>query len=227
MPWATTRTMTPPISHRRRALLRGLALAPAAVLLGCGRETIKGSPVPAGAVVLALGDSLTFGTGAALASAYPAVLAQLTGWQVVNAGVPGDTSAQALDRTPALLQAHQPALVLLCIGGNDLLRRQDEAASKAAIEGLVNLIRQAAAQVMLIAVPKPSLAARFTGSLDDHPMYGQIAQTLKVPLHRQGWSTVLADDSLRADPLHANAAGYEAFAKGLMASLRASALFAG
>ena len=50
-------------------------------------------------------------------------LARLTGWNVVNAGISGDTSAGALERLPALLQEHQPRLVVVSIGGNDFLRR--------------------------------------------------------------------------------------------------------
>ena len=61
--------------------------------------------------VLALGDSLTSGVGADAATAYPAVLQELTGWQVVNGGVSGDTSAQALTRLPTLLEQHRFAAV--------------------------------------------------------------------------------------------------------------------
>lgn len=57
--------------------------------------------------MLALGDSLTFGTGAAPDASYPAVLAGLTGWRIVNAGVPGDTAAQALERLPESLRSDQ------------------------------------------------------------------------------------------------------------------------
>lgn len=209
---------------RRHALL----LLAAAALAACSRKPAGGQPVAAGATVLALGDSLTHGTGATPETSYPAVLARLTGWNVVNAGVPGHTAAQALERTQALLDEHRPALVLLCIGGNDLLRRGDEAAAKATIERIARTVQAAGgAQLLLIAVPRPTLAARFTGTLSDHPMYGELAETLKLPLHRQGWSEVLADDTLRADAIHANAAGYERFAQGLMATLRATGLFTG
>jgi acyl-CoA thioesterase I len=201
-----------------------LSLLLASALAACGRKAAQGQPVAAGATVLALGDSLTHGTGATPETSYPAVLARLTGWNVVNAGVPGHVAAQALERTAALLEEHKPALVLLCIGGNDLLRRGDEAAAKANIERIVQAVLAANAQLLLIAVPRPTLAARFTGSLTDHPMYGEIAEALKLPLHRQGWAEVLADDTLRADAIHANAAGYERFAQGLMATLRATGL---
>ena len=205
------------------ALVAGLT----PLLWACSRQPIRGRPVAAGATVLALGDSLTHGTGAAPEASFPSVLAGLTGWAVVNAGVPGDTAAQALERAGPLLQSHQPALVLLCIGGNDLLRRMDEATTRSHIQRTVALAQAAGAQVLLIAVPRPTLAARFTGKLSDHPMYGELAEALRVPLHRQGWAEVLGDDRLRADAIHANAEGYAAFARGLMATLRATGLFAG
>lgn len=207
-------------------LLAAAALGAAFTLAGCSRKTSRGRAVPAGATVLALGDSLTFGTGATTDTSYPAALAPLTGWQIVNAGVPGDTALQALERLPALLAQHNPALVLLCIGGNDLLRRANEDATRAHIRQACEAALAAGAQVLLVAVPRPTLAARFTGSLTDHPMYGEIAESLQLPLHRQGWAEVLADERLRADAIHANAAGYAQFAQGLLATLRTAGLLA-
>lgn len=203
-----------------------LALAAAVALAACGKKTpvARGSAVPPGATVLALGDSLTFGTGATPETAYPTVLARLSGWNVVNAGVPGHTSAQALERLPALLAEHQPALVIVSIGGNDLLRRQDENALRDNLRRTLAAVREAGAQALLVAVPRPTLAARVTGSLDDHPLYAEIATEAAVPLHAGGWSAVLADDRLKSDAIHANAAGYEAFAQGLVRTLHDSAL---
>jgi lysophospholipase L1-like esterase len=197
----------------------------AAGLAGCGRApAARAVRVPAGAAVLALGDSLTFGTGAAPETAYPAVLAESTGWDVLNAGVPGDTSAQALQRLPSLLRERPPALVLVSIGGNDFLRRLPEDETRANVRRICELARAAGAQVLLVAVPRPSLAARLTRSLDDHPLYAELAGELKLPLHTGGWSAVLADPALRADEIHANAAGYRRFAEGLQASARRAGL---
>ncbi len=208
----------------RRSAILTVALS---TLCACSRSAPKAQPVARGATVLALGDSLTYGTGAPPESSYPRVLAALTGWSIVNAGVPGDTSAQALERVGGLLGQHQPALVLLCIGGNDLLRRGDEAALRDHLQRLCDAVRASGAQLLLIAVPRPTLTARFTGSLTDHPLYGELAERLALPLHRQGWSEVLADDSLRSDAIHANAAGYAAFTRGLLATLRATGLWLG
>ena len=212
------------ILQRRVALGAGVALLAAiGGLAACSKRPARGSLVGPGTTVLALGDSLTFGTGATSDTSYPAVLAGLTGWQVVNAGVPGDTSAQALQRLPALLLEHRPALVLVSIGGNDLLRRLPEAETRANVQRICELARDAGAQVLLLAVPRPSLAAAVTGALSDHPMYAEVAQALKLPLQTNGWAAVLADESLRADRIHANARGYAQMAR----SVHDAALAAG
>jgi acyl-CoA thioesterase I len=210
----------------RRAFQLSVFAAAMAALHACARESVQARLVPAGASVLALGDSITFGTGAAPEQSYPAVLAQLTGWNVINAGVPGHVSAQSLERLPALLQEHQPALVLLGIGGNDFLRRMPQTQTQANIQKLAEQVVASGAQLLLIAIPEPSLAAAFTGSLSDHPMYAEIAQKLKVPLLRGAWAEVLSDESLRSDNIHANAKGYALFARRLVGTAHAVGLLA-
>ncbi len=201
---------------KRRTLLAGLALAAA----GCGRKHPRGSALPRDSVVIALGDSITHGTGAEPSAAYPAQLATLTGWRVVNGGVPGDTAAQALDRLPALLAEHRPALVIVSLGGNDFLRRIASTDTEAALRQVVALSRAAGAQVLLVAVPQPSLTAAIGAGLSDHPLYERLAGELALPLHAGGWSRVLGDATLKSDQIHANAEGYRVFAEGLAATLR-------
>ena len=212
---------------RRHALAAGLlvALASPLALTACGRKKPRALAIAPDATVLALGDSLTAGVGAAPDAAYPVVLQRLTGWKVVNAGVSGDTSAQALARLPALLQTHAPALVILSIGGNDFLRRQSADATRAQVRQICSDALAGGAQVLLVAVPELSIMAA-AGRLSDHPLYEEIASALKIPLHRNGWSGVLANETLRSDQVHANARGYALFTEGLVATLRESGLLA-
>lgn len=208
---------------RRRALAASLAVVALAPLAACGRKGPTANAVHPGATVLALGDSLTSGVGASADAAYPAVLARLTGWRVVNGGISGDTSAQALARLPALLQTHKPALVIVGIGGNDFLRRQSAATTRSNIRQICADALASGAQVLLLAVPEFTMLAA-VGRLSDHAMFEDIASELKIALHRKGWSEVLAQEQLRSDQIHANAAGYEAFTEGLVQTLKDTGL---
>jgi len=208
---------------RRRELL--LALAAAAGLTACARQP-KMVAVPPGATVLALGDSITFGSGATAQTSYPSVLAQITGWKIVNAGVPGDTSAGALQRLPELLQEHAPQLVLVSIGGNDFLRRMSATQTRDNIRAICQQAAAGGAQVLLIAVPEFSAMAAVARSLSDHAMYAELAKELKIPVHAGGWAAVLGDAKLRSDAIHANAAGYAQFANGVAETARKVGLLA-
>jgi lysophospholipase L1-like esterase len=172
--------------------------------------------------VLALGDSLTRGVGASATQAYPALLAERTGWKVVNAGVSGETSSQIAARLPELLKMHQPALVILCAGGNDWLRRNSAQAAQAEIARMLQSCKRQGVPVLLVAVPELNLTAALTGRMKDHPIYEALAKDEKVPLLADAWSEVLGDDALRADQVHANAAGYARFTELLQAQLKAS-----
>lgn len=208
----------------RRHLL-ALLSATALLAAACGKKGApKSQPVAAGSTVLALGDSLTSGVGADAAAAYPAVLQELTGWQVVNGGVSGNTTAQALARLPSLLEEHQPALVIVSIGGNDFLRQMSADTAKNNIREICNAATAASAQTVLVSLPQFSLLAASGGGLTDHPLYAELADELKLPLYAEGWAEVLADPKLRSDQVHANANGYRQFAEGLAGQLRSSGL---
>ena len=165
-------------------------------------------------VIVAFGDSLTHGTGASTNDAYPAVLASLTGRTVINAGVPGDTTASALQRLPEVLAEHQPRLVLLCLGGNDMLRKHSAAATENNLRLLVQTIRASGAGVVLIGVPEPRL---FGGAPD---FYARIAEDMQLPLEEDVFNDVLKDNRLKSDAIHANAAGYRVIAERLAAFLQ-------
>ena len=82
-----------------------------------------GGPEPVtlkGENIICFGDSLTFGTGAPRAKSYPAQLAKMLGNPVINSGIPGDTTARALQRLDRDVLSKSPRIVLITLGGNDL-----------------------------------------------------------------------------------------------------------
>jgi acyl-CoA thioesterase-1 len=230
MTLSPTKILAPSCAANRRyaasALLGALTFPLWATLSGCGRKAAPSRAVAPGSTVLCLGDSLTSGVGASAETAYPALLAQRTGWKVINGGVSGDTSAQALARLAALLRDHPPALVIVSVGGNDFLRRQSATTARSNVRQICVDALDRGAQVLLVAIPELTLMAA-AGRPSDHPMFEDIAGELKIPLHANGWSTVLADERLRSDSVHANAAGYAQFVDGLMDTLRSRGLWAG
>ncbi|MEJ2415039.1 MAG: GDSL-type esterase/lipase family protein, partial [Sulfurimonas sp.] len=84
----------------------------------------KKQPLSKDTTILAFGDSLTAGYGASKGQDYPAHLQRLSGIKVINAGISGEVSADGLKRLPELLQEYKPQLVILCHGGNDILRKK-------------------------------------------------------------------------------------------------------
>jgi lysophospholipase L1-like esterase len=197
--------------HRYLKWLAGLLLA--GLLAACGADTPHLAPLAQEDLVMAFGDSLTHGTGTDADHAYPAQLQALIGRTVVNAGVPGETTAEGLQRLPEALERYRPRLVLLCLGGNDMLRRLDLAQAAGNMRAMVRLAKAQGTEVVLIGVPEPRL---FSGA---PAFYGEIASEFDLPYEGEVFNEVLKNRSLKSDPVHANGAGYRLVAERLAALL--------
>ena len=182
---------------------------------GCGSK-VKLDKLDSSAVVLAFGDSLTFGTGATPAESYPAALERAIGRKVVNAGVPGETSAQGLERLPEVMDEVKPKLLILCHGGNDFLRRLDDGAAASNVRAMIQLARSRNVAVVLLATPKPGLPPSIPA------FYGEIAKELRIPYEEGVIRTVLLDNNLKSDMVHPNGTGYAQIATAVEKLLRKS-----
>ena len=172
------------------------------------------APLAADAVVLAFGDSLTHGNGAPEGQAYPDILAGLIGRTVINAGVPGEVSATGLKRLPQVLEEYRPQLVILCHGGNDFLQRLDRTETAENLAAMIEQIRAAGGDVVLIGVPEPGLL------LDPPPFYGELAKRFGIPYEAEIVGDLLGDRDYKSDTIHPNAAGYRRMAEALLTLIR-------
>lgn len=175
-------------------------------LAACG-DAVELPRLSDDAVVLSFGDSLTSGTGAKQAENYPAVLARLTGRKVINAGIPGELSEQGLHRLPGLLDQHQPDLLILCHGGNDILRKKDLNQMGINLRAMIQLARDRNIPVVLLGVPQPAI---FMSSAE---IYREIADSTGVVFIEDIIADVLGDSSLKSDPAHPNNHGYQRIAE--------------
>ena len=193
--------------------ISGIALA------ACGKRR-KFSALAAGSRVLAFGDSVTYGTGASPGEDWPTLLGELTGWQIINAGVSGDTAEAGKFRIGPLLDEHKPALVIIEIGGNDFLRRRQESAVKQDLRVLIKAARSAGAQVVLVGVPTLSLLAGVAGKAADAPLYEELGKEENIPVIPDVFSDVLSRPELCFDKIHPNSAGYRQMAAGIHSALK-------
>jgi len=167
----------------------------------------KIAPLDQAAVILAFGDSLTHGTGAAKEQSYPAVLGQMLGINIINLGIPGEVTSEGLKRLPTVLDEYNPTLVLLCHGGNDFLRRHNQEETIRNLRSMINLIRERGADVILIGVPKLGFG------LDVPRFYTTIAEENQIPYERDILLDLLGDNDMKSDSIHPNATGYRLMAE--------------
>ena len=194
----------------------GMMLLAAILLAACGTKTPPLPKLGADAVVLAFGDSITFGTGAGENQSYPALLQGMIGRKVYAAGVPGEVSAAGLARLPSALEYYKPQLLILCHGGNDFLRKAGKQQAAENIRAMVRAARDKGVAVMLIAVPEPGLMP------SPPDFYKDIAKEFGIPYEDGALAKILRDNELKSDLIHPNAKGYARLAVAVAAVLKKS-----
>lgn len=200
------------------ALLRWRAVAAALLLTislaGCGEKVPRLAPVGPSDVIVSFGDSLTYGTGASEVESYPAVLARLINRTVVRSGVPGETTAGGLARLEGVLDEHRPALVILCLGGNDMLRKLDDKQIRGNLGEIIRAIKARGVSVVLVGVPKPALITSAPA------FYEELAREFAIPYEGKVVTSVLYKPEFKSDPIHPNAQGYRRMAEAIAELLR-------
>lgn len=192
-----------------------LLLIAAWLISGCS-DGAQLTPLKQDAVILAFGDSLTYGTGASKDQSYPALLQKMLSRTVVNAGIPGEISQKGLNRLPGLLQQHQPTLLILCHGGNDILRRINRKQTRQNLQQMIDLAKTSGTEVILIGVPQFGLF------LSTAPLYKALAEENQLPLENDILGEILAKNNLKSDQIHPNSKGYQVMADRIHTLLKQS-----
>lgn len=177
-------------------------------------DSVQLKPLDANDTVLAFGDSLTFGSGAPPQQSYPAQLAQLIDRKVMNAGVPGEVSAKGLVRLAKLLDEHKPALLILCHGGNDFLRKQPLVNTRSNIADMITMAKQKDVDIVLLATPTPGIF------LSVPEFYQELADEFKLVYEDEIIAKIESQPALKSDAIHPNADGYRLIAEALSGLLK-------
>lgn len=178
-------------------------------LAGCGGPDVSNLPNldSRGTTIVCLGDSITSGVGAPPGLAYPDLLARQLGAAVINQGVRGDTAEEGLARVDEALAA-DPWLVVVELGGNDILNRIPPERTEAALRQILERLLAARVAVLLVELEVP-FAGRYA------EIYERLGDDYDVPLLDDTLGDILTDGDLKADPIHPNARGHEVLAAAL------------
>lgn len=185
------------------------------LVCACKQHPQSINKLPSGAVILAFGDSLTYGTGVANNNDYPSILAKLSHLEVVNEGVPGEISADGLKRLPVLLDEIKPQLLILIHGGNDILKKIPEQETEANLNSMIAEAKNRHIPVVMMGVPKPGLFL-----MESAPIYQTLAKREDIVIDLDTLPSILGDNKLKSDMVHPNNEGYKQMATNLFNLLK-------
>lgn len=157
-------------------------------------------------VILAFGDSLTYGFGVPHEFSYPKQIEKKINAKIINAGVNGELSAEGLNRLPLYLK-NKPDIVILCHGGNDLINKLPAHKLKANLLTMIKLIKESGAHILFVGVPDFGIFG-----FDVHEVYGEVAKETGVLYEDEILTEIQKDRSLKNDYVHPNEEGYEKMA---------------
>ena len=190
---------------------------------GC-EEDSPTSPGQDRPVIVAFGDSLTSGPGLQPDETYPALLQRrIAGegrdYRVVNAGITGDTSTEALRRFDAAL-VQGTKIVIIAIGGNDGLRGVPVATLERNISAMIERAQAREVGVLLCQMDAPPVGG-LTYTIEFHRVFTRLAERYKVPLVPFFLLGIVGNgDWDLDDTLHPNAAGHRVIADTIWPHLR-------
>ncbi len=173
---------------------------------GCAKREVK-NVNSKGTNIICFGDSLTFGYGANPQDAFPLVLLELTTLPVINAGIDGDTTTEALQRLDSDVIERNPLLVIIEFGGNDFLRKIPIETSVANVSQMIDRIHEKGAMVAFVDISAGLFLA------DYHNAFERLAQEKGVIFISSILSGIITNPSMKSDFLHPNKNGYRMIAQ--------------
>ena len=171
-------------------------------LLGCAKKEIKN--IDSGGVnIICFGNSITFGYGASPGEDYPSVLAKLINMPVINAGIDGDNTSEALKRLKPDVLDIEPLLVIIEFCGNDFLRKFPMEVTLNNTEEMVEQIQAKGAMVAIVDISAGMFLSEYRKA------FSRLAREKGAIFIPRLLSGIITNPSMKSDFLHPNANGYK------------------
>ena len=157
---------------------------------------------PLGQKIIAFGDSLTAGYRVDKSDNYPTQLSMMINQPVINMGISGETTAEALARIDSVV-AQNPKIVLITLGGNDLKKKIPASEAFSNLKQIVTILQQNGALVVIGGIDIPFYSKDYA---DDYVIFAKQNGCLLVPNILDG---LFGHSDLMVDTVHPNAKGYK------------------
>lgn len=156
--------------------------------------------------IVCFGDSLTYGTGADKGMDYPSQLSRIINREIINMGVPGDTTANALSRIDSVMDKN-PGYVLITLGGNDLKNRVEKEQAFKNLENIIIRFQDNGALVIIGGIDIPVWGRGFGKG------YEKLAKKTGSVLVPNVFEGIIGKKDFMSDAIHPNNKGYTILAE--------------
>ena len=178
---------------------------------------------PANTIVI-LGDSLSAGYGVNIDSSWPSLLEKSIknnnlDFQVINAGISGDTTSGGLFRLPKLLSKHKPKIVVLELGGNDGLRGMSlKKVVRKNLKAMIEMVHTSGGIAVLIGVElPPNYGEMYTSNFQQ--IFVDLASEYNLILINGSIKDMTEMGLMQSDGIHPNQDGHKLIEKEVWANL--------
>lgn len=200
------------MSRKTIFVILGLVLVVGALFFFTNSSPAK-QEISEDGVIVAFGDSLTYGYGSSKDNDYVSLLSKMIDRPIVNLGVNGDTTADALKRIDSVTKLN-PELVIVFLGGNDLLRRVNIETTFSNLDEIVSKIKTNGSKVVLVAVPGSVLGDPY------EDRFKELAKKYDATYVPQFLSRLIINRELMSDSIHPNDEGYKIVAEKIFKAVK-------
>ena len=183
------------------------------VLLGCAKKEIRNIN-SGGKNIICFGDSITFGYGAEPGEDYPSALGEFVSKPVINAGIDGDSTAEALKRIKADVLDKEPYLVIIEFEGNDFIKEISKEKTFSNMREMIDMIQSKGAMVAIADISAGIFLKEYRQG------YYEIAREKGALFISSILSGIITNPSMKSDFLHPNAKGYKIVAQRVFRAIK-------
>lgn len=157
-------------------------------------------------LIVFFGNSLTAGQGAEPGEDFPSLIGKRVNVPIINAGVNGNTTRDALLRIEKDVLSKNPSVVVVELGGNDLLNRVDSNITQRNLDQILSKIRPTGAKIVILGIKFFLFNQKYETDLQ------KLAKKYNATFVPDILEGIITDQSLKHDDIHPNAKGYQKIA---------------